>query len=157
MSQEIDIKPSTWKLVEVGRVVLIRRGPYADKLAAISEIIDHKRVLVDGPSGDEEKAVPRQSIPLAHVTLTSLCLDKLPRRARTGAMRKAWEKSGIDAKWAETGYAKKKEQQDRRRNLTDFERFKVMRLRKQVRLLLFQARHDYACRTYGDASYFMKA
>lgn len=44
MSQEIDIKPSTWKLVEVGRVVLIRRGPYADKLAAISEIIDHKRV-----------------------------------------------------------------------------------------------------------------
>ncbi|EZF47429.1 nascent polypeptide-associated complex subunit alpha [Trichophyton rubrum MR1459] len=131
MSQEIDIKPSTWKLVEVGRVVLIRRGPYADKLAAISEIIDHKRVLVDGPSGDEEKVVPRQSIPLAHVTLTSLCLDKLPRRARTGAMRKAWEKSGIDAKWAQTGYAKKKEQQDRRRNLTDFERFKVMRLRKQ--------------------------
>lgn len=113
--------------------------------------------MVDGPSGDEEKAVPRQSIPLAHVTLTSLCLDKLPRRARTGAMRKAWEKSGIDAKWAETGYAKKKEQQDRRRNLTDFERFKVMRLRKQVRLLLFHARHNYACRTYGDASYFMKA
>ncbi|EZF32637.1 60S ribosomal protein L14-B [Trichophyton mentagrophytes] len=133
MSQEIDIKPSTWKLVEVGRVVLIRRGPYADKLAAISEIIDHKRVLVDGPSGDEEKVVPRQSIPLAHVTLTSLCLEKCPRRARTGAMRKAWEKSGIDAKWAQTGYAKKKEQQDRRRNLTDFERFKVMRLRKQAR------------------------
>lgn len=54
MSQEIDIKPSTWKLVEVGRVVLIRRGPYADKLAAISEIIDHKRVRFypfDPPAG----------------------------------------------------------------------------------------------------------
>ncbi|KAF3490663.1 60S ribosomal protein L14 [Arthroderma uncinatum] len=133
MPQEIDVKPSTWKLVEVGRVVLIRKGPHADKLAAISEIVDHKRILVDGPSSDEDKVVPRHSIPLAYVTLTSLMVEKLPRKAGTGAMKKLWEKSGIDAKWAETGYAKKKEQQDRRRNLTDFERFKVMRLRKQAR------------------------
>lgn len=41
---EIDIKASSWKLVEVGRVVLIRRGPYTGKLAVIVEIIDHKRV-----------------------------------------------------------------------------------------------------------------
>jgi ribosomal protein L14E/L6E/L27E len=40
----IDIKATTWKLVEVGRVVLIRKGPYTGKLAAIVEIIDHKRV-----------------------------------------------------------------------------------------------------------------
>lgn len=40
----IDIKASGWKLVEVGRVVLIRSGPFEGKLAAIVEIIDHKRV-----------------------------------------------------------------------------------------------------------------
>lgn len=45
MSQ-IDIKPAGWKLVEVGRVVLLRSGPYAGKLAAIVEIIDHKRVCM---------------------------------------------------------------------------------------------------------------
>lgn len=41
---EIDIKVSSWKLVEVGRVVLIRSGPYTGKLATIVEIVDHRRV-----------------------------------------------------------------------------------------------------------------
>lgn len=41
---EIDIKASSWKLVEVGRVVLIRGGPYTGKLAVIVEIVDHRRV-----------------------------------------------------------------------------------------------------------------
>lgn len=49
-----------------------------------------------------------------------------------------WAKNEIDAKWAESSYSKKKEQADKRRNLTDFERFKVMRLKKQVRSI----RHD---------------
>lgn len=44
----IDIKTTSWKLVEVGRVVLIRTGPYTGKLATIVEIIDHKRVCFYG-------------------------------------------------------------------------------------------------------------
>jgi len=43
---EIDIKASSWKLVQVGRVVLIRSGPYTGKLAVIVEIVDHRRVRV---------------------------------------------------------------------------------------------------------------
>lgn len=39
-----EITSSQWRLVEVGRVVLIENGPDAGKLAAIVEIIDHKRV-----------------------------------------------------------------------------------------------------------------
>jgi large subunit ribosomal protein L14e len=35
---------SKWRLVEVGRVVLLQSGPSAGRLAAIVEIIDHKRV-----------------------------------------------------------------------------------------------------------------
>jgi len=41
---EIEVKASKWRLVEVGRVVLFVTGPYTGKLAAIVEIIDHKRV-----------------------------------------------------------------------------------------------------------------
>ena len=41
---DIDVQVAQWKLVEVGRVVLIRRGPFTGKLAAIVEIVDHKRV-----------------------------------------------------------------------------------------------------------------
>jgi large subunit ribosomal protein L14e len=32
---DIDVKVSSWKLVEVGRLVLIRSGPFEGKLAAI--------------------------------------------------------------------------------------------------------------------------
>ena len=41
---DIDVKLASWKLVEVGRLVLIRSGPFAGKLAAIVEIVDHRRV-----------------------------------------------------------------------------------------------------------------
>jgi len=44
MATNADIKPAGWKLVEVGRVVYIRSGPYEGKLAAIVEIIDPGRV-----------------------------------------------------------------------------------------------------------------
>ena len=40
----IDIKPAAWRLVEVGRIITIRKGPYEGKLAAIVEIIDPNRV-----------------------------------------------------------------------------------------------------------------
>ena len=41
---EIDVVASSWKTVEVGRVVLFVRGTYEGRLAAIVEIVDHKRV-----------------------------------------------------------------------------------------------------------------
>lgn len=40
----VDIKPAGWKLVEVGRVVTLRSGPYEGKLATVVEIIDPGRV-----------------------------------------------------------------------------------------------------------------
>ncbi|PSS22015.1 hypothetical protein M430DRAFT_65246 [Amorphotheca resinae ATCC 22711] len=138
---DADIKASTWRLVEVGRVVLIQGGPSDGKLAAIVEIIDHKRVLVDGPATESKSAVPRQAIALAQLVLTPLVLSKLPRGARTGAVKAAWEKAGIEAKWQESSWAKKRAQKERRRALTDFERFKVMRLRKQAR---FEVRKSLA-------------
>ncbi|EMH73394.1 60S ribosomal protein L14, putative, partial [Entamoeba histolytica HM-1:IMSS-B] len=46
------------RFVEVGRVVLMKTGPFASKLAVIVEILDHNRVLVDGPQAIT--GVPRQ-------------------------------------------------------------------------------------------------
>lgn len=90
-------------------------------------------MLVDGPSGQENKVVPRHALALAHATLTPFTIPKLPRAAGTGPVKKLWEKEEIDEKWEQSSWAKKKAQMDRRKNLTDFERFKVMRLKKQVR------------------------
>lgn len=51
---DIDLKIAEWKLVEVGRVVLIRRGPFTGKLAAIVEIVDHRRVRFLSTNLDRE-------------------------------------------------------------------------------------------------------
>lgn len=59
-------------------------------------------------------------------------IPQLPRAAGTGPVRKAWQANEIDGKWAQSNYAQKAERAERRKNLNDFERFKVMRLRKQV-------------------------
>jgi ribosomal protein L14E/L6E/L27E len=61
-------------------------------------------------------------------------IDKLPRAAGTAAVKKQWEAQEIEKKFYSSDYAKKREQVTKRRNLNDFERFKVMRLRKQVSL-----------------------
>ncbi|KFA77565.1 hypothetical protein S40288_05728 [Stachybotrys chartarum IBT 40288] len=131
---EAVIEGSNWRLVEVGRVVLINGDhPFAGRLAAIVEIIDHKRVLVEGPSSDSEFAVPRQSVPLSKVLLSQLSVEGLNRGARHASLKKQWDSSEIDSKWKETNWAKKREQIARRKGLTDFDRFKVLRLKKQRR------------------------
>lgn len=48
---DADITTSQWRLVEVGRVVTFSGGQYDGRLAAIVEIIDHKRVCSLGNSG----------------------------------------------------------------------------------------------------------
>jgi large subunit ribosomal protein L14e len=48
---DADISTSVWRLVEVGRVVLFNEGPFEGRLAAIVEIIDHKRVRKSRGSG----------------------------------------------------------------------------------------------------------
>lgn len=102
----------------------------------------YKQALVDGPSSRERAAVPRHAISLANVILTPIVIPKLPRAAGTGAVAKAWEKEGIEQKWDESAWAKKREQREKRRTLSDFERFKVMRLRKQVRTLHSSLKSD---------------
>ncbi|KAJ9663122.1 hypothetical protein H2201_005793 [Coniosporium apollinis] len=133
---DADISTSQWRLVETGRVVLFSTGPYKGRLAVIVEIIDHKRhlkVLVDGPSETASKAVPRHSAALSHVSLTPIVIAKLPRGAGSGAVKAAWEKAEVEGKWENSTWAKNRDRMAKRRQLNDFEKFKVMRLRKQAR------------------------
>ncbi|EAQ89653.1 hypothetical protein CHGG_06272 [Chaetomium globosum CBS 148.51] len=125
----IDIEATSWRRVEVGRVLKLESG----SLATIVEIIDHKRALVDGPSTNEKLATPRGIVQLSRTLLTPIVVEKLPRGARSAAVKKAWEAAGVDSKWSESNWAKKQLQQERRQSLTDFDRFKVMRLKKQRR------------------------
>ncbi|KAF3941635.1 hypothetical protein ABW19_dt0200158 [Dactylella cylindrospora] len=112
--------------VETGRVVLINSGKFEGQLAAVVQIIDHKRILVDSPH------IERQEISLSHVSLTPQVITKLPRAARSGTVKKYWTEAGVDDKAAASTWAKKRASRERKRTLTDFERFKVLVLKKQA-------------------------
>ena len=114
------------KFVEIGRVVVINYGPYAGKLAVIVDILNTTRVLVHGP----KEGVRRQEISLRRLTLTDFKLD-IKRGIHKEALVKAITDYKLDDKFKESVYAKKIERRQKRANLTDFDRFKVMRLRQK--------------------------
>ncbi|VVT55345.1 60S ribosomal protein eL14 [Magnusiomyces paraingens] len=129
----ITIEEPQWKYVELGRVIFIAQGPAAGKIATIVEIVDQKRVLVDGPSVD------RQAVSLSHTTLTDFVIEGLSLAAPTEEVAKLWASADIDSKWAASALAKKLAQQEKRAQLTDFERFQVSLLKKQKKAAIYKA------------------
>lgn len=56
------------KFVEIGRVAVLGDGPDSGKIAAIVNVIDQNRVLLDGPTS----GVGRQAYPIKKLHLTPL-------------------------------------------------------------------------------------
>lgn len=117
------------KFVQVGRVARINYGPQEGQLATIVDIVSDKRVLVDG------EGIARQVIPVARLQLTRQVV-KVGRGARTGAVRKIIAKEQVAQKFAQSTLGRHYASQQRRQNLTDFERFKVLVLRRRLSKLL---------------------
>ena len=115
------------RTVEVGRVVVLTYGPHAGKLATIVEIIDHGRVLVDGPT----TGVPRHSVSFKRATLTPISLS-IPRGIGSKALTAKVTKQDLQGLWAKTAWAKKMAKREARSNMSDFDRFKLMLARKKV-------------------------
>ena len=116
--------------VQVGRVVVLTYGPDAGKLAVITEIIDHGRVLVEGPSTD----VKRQAVSFKRASLTPIILN-IPRGIGSAALLKKVTDQDLLGKWGKTSWAKKIAKRTTRSNLSDFDRFKLMLARKKVKSL----------------------
>ena len=110
--------------MQAGRVAYINFGEDYGKLVVIVDIADSNRVLVDGDN------FPRVLYPLKRLTLTKLVVP-IQRGSRTGTIENACEEFGLEKKWQETPTAKKIAQRELRANLSDYDRFKVMRQRKQ--------------------------
>ncbi|KAK7114732.1 large ribosomal subunit protein eL14-like [Littorina saxatilis] len=115
------------RFVEIGRVAYIAYGPEKGKLAVIVDVIDQNRALIDGPCS----GVLRRDTNFKALHLTPFTIG-IGNSARSGTVRKAWEKAEITKKWNETTWAKKIASKERRAELTDFERFKLMKA-KQAR------------------------
>eukprot|EP00188_Purpureofilum_apyrenoidigerum_P002414 Plantae.Rhodophyta-Purpureofilum_apyrenoidigerum.ctg2495.p2 GENE.Plantae.Rhodophyta-Purpureofilum_apyrenoidigerum.ctg2495~~Plantae.Rhodophyta-Purpureofilum_apyrenoidigerum.ctg2495.p2 ORF type:complete len:137 (-),score=42.31 Plantae.Rhodophyta-Purpureofilum_apyrenoidigerum.ctg2495:1052-1462(-) len=113
--------------VEAGRVAqIVRGGPNYGKLVVIVDVLDQNKCLIDGPC----TGVSRQLIPFKQIRLTGI---KLPvkRGAKTGIVKKHFEAENAVEKFGKTGWGKKMDMRAKRAMLTDYERFKVMVLRKK--------------------------
>ena len=98
------------RFVEVGRVIVVNYGPLTGKLAVIVDILTTTKVVIQGLKG----GIRRQELSLRRVTLTDYKLEE---------------------KFKKSTVAKKLELRKKRANLTDFDRFKVMRLRQKRAVL----------------------
>ncbi len=114
------------RFVEVGRVIIINYGPHIGKLAVIVDVLTTTKVIVQGLKG----GVRRQELSLRRVSLTDFKLD-IKRGAKRDEVLKAIEKDKLEDKFKKSSYVKKVELRKTRANLTDFDRFKVMRLRQK--------------------------
>jgi large subunit ribosomal protein L14e len=81
--------------------------------------------LVDGPN------FTRQLLNIKSLHLTKFLL-KIQHSARKASVLKAWNKFEVDKKWGASKWAQRLAAQQTRANLTDFERFKLMRAKQAV-------------------------
>merc|ERR1712020_664927 len=120
--------------IEVGRVAVLADGADKGKIAAIVDVIDQNRVLLDGPC----TGVNRQAYRIKNLHLTPL-VTKFPFSARTKVVRQAWERDDISKKWEESAWAKRMAMQAKRKGLTDFDRFKLMKAKAARNKILAKA------------------
>ncbi|XP_034255971.1 60S ribosomal protein L14 isoform X3 [Thrips palmi] len=113
------------RFVEVGRVAYVASGPLKGKLVAIVDVIDQTRVLIDGP----ETGVPRQQIRINEIHLTKFKVT-FPHSARTKVVRKAWIDGEVQKKWEESKWCKRAENSAKRREMNDYDRFKLRGARR---------------------------
>ncbi len=118
------------RFVEVGRVIIVNYGPMVGKLAVIVDVLTTTKVLIQGLKG----GIRRQELSLRRVTLTDFKID-IKRGAKSEEVFKALDAYKLEEKFKKSTFAKKCEQRQKRANLTDFDRFKVMRLRQKRAVL----------------------
>ena len=114
---------------EPGRLALITYGPCAGKMCTIVDIVDQKRVVVDGP--EKLTGVRRHMMPLRRLSLTDQ-KTTIPRGAREKTLKKALAKENTMATWEKTSWAKKVNSKKARAAMSDFDRFKLMVARKKL-------------------------
>merc|ERR1712085_239193 len=116
------------RFVEPGRLAVITYGPCSGKMCTIIDIVDQKRVVVDGP--ESVTGVRRHMMPIKRLSLTDL-KTTIPRGAREKTLKVALAKDDTMAKWSATSWAKKLKSKEVRANMSDFDRFKLMVAKKK--------------------------
>lgn len=113
-------------LLNKGRVVYINFGKDAQKYAVLCDFVNTKKVIIDSPNGE----FVRQVISTKRVEPTKFNLKDFDNSANIktyqARFQKALESLSLNGK------GKIMKQQALRKNLSDFDRFKVLVLRRKL-------------------------
>merc|ERR1719352_628484 len=104
--------------LEVGKVISIVYGPSINKIGTIIDILDQKRVLVDGPCG-------RQIINLKRIELTKFKMD-VDNKINSKAVHRKFLECHALKNWYEGKKGKHTLKKLAKKNFTDFDHFKYM-------------------------------
>lgn len=115
-------------LLELGRVVYVNYGPLAGKAAVVVDIVDGSKVVIDGPGLNVE----RQVISTKRLELTKFRLGSFKKEDKRSALQKKIEEFGVQKRFESCGLGKRIVKQKRRAELSDFERFQAMVLRRRL-------------------------
>ena len=94
-------------------------GPMYGKLVVIVDVIDQNRALIDAPE------IVRTQINFKRLSLTDITIE-IPRNPKKKDLKKAIEDGDVFKKWEASSWGRKLAVRNRRAELNDFDRFKVM-------------------------------
>jgi large subunit ribosomal protein L14e len=97
-------------------------------LAVVVDIVNGNRVVVSGPS----LGVKRQVVSVRRLSLTRFYLEGVTADTKEGELVKKIKDFDLVKRFHSSGVGKRIQKQRRRLELTDFERFKVMLLRRKL-------------------------
>merc|ERR1719502_2334628 len=115
------------RFVEPGRLCRISYGSDVNKMCTIIDIVDEKRVIVDGPAS--LTGVMRQPMPLKWLNLTDFKCE-LKRGAKEKALKAALKESDAVGSFEKSAWGKKIAAKAKKASLTDYERFRLMLAKK---------------------------
>merc|ERR1712088_556986 len=107
------------RFVEIGRI------------AVIVDVVDQNRVLLDGPG------LERQTYRIKSLHLTKFAC-KFGHSAKTSVVKKAWEDEEISKKFEASSWGQRMKKSVIRANLSDFDKFKLNKLKIQRRRIINQ-------------------
>jgi len=107
---------------------MVNFGPDYGKLCVIIDVLDQNRAYVDGPS--DVTGVQRQQISFKWLTLTKYKVN-IGHSARLKSLRKAFADAKIIEQWEQSARYTRMALFAKKQSLTDFDRFRVMLVRKK--------------------------
>ncbi|OQR75450.1 60S ribosomal protein L14-like [Tropilaelaps mercedesae] len=123
-------QPYNRYFVQIGRVVFLTRGKDKGCLGVIVDIVDQNRALVVGPN------LKRKPQLFKHIRLTPQVLKGFCAGTKDRLVIQKCTKADVEKRFYDSVFYKKLEARRTRETLNDFERFKVLHLKKKMNTII---------------------